>query len=151
MVEVRSCTTAELEAAPNLAELVAEYAHESSIAELGPCSPQIATYRALEAAGFLHPIGAFVDGALQGFILPVVIVLPHYGALAGTVESFFVTHAARKKGLGDRLRKGAQRLASALGAKALLMSAPVGGALDRALDANKLYRHSNNVYVMALQ
>lgn len=146
---VRPCTVAELEAAPNLAELLAEYARESSLPELGAACAQVDTYRKLEASGFFHPIGAFEDGRLVGFILPIVITLPHYGVLAATIESFFVPQADRKKGIGLRLLRAAEHLAKELGAKALLVSAPAQGALSRVLPA-KGYRHSNDVYVMAL-
>lgn len=148
-MDIRRCTIAEFEAAPNFADVLAEYARESSLAELGTVCPQMDTYRALEASGMFHPIGAFDDVRLAGFILPIVIVLPHYGVLAATVESFFVPHAERKKGIGLRLMKYAEELAVGLGAKALLFSAPVGGSLARVLPFRG-YRHSNQVFVRAL-
>lgn len=149
MIEIRPCTVAELEAAPNLAAVLAEYAREASMPELGQPAPQIETYRRLEASGAFHPIAAFEDGLLAGFILPIVVVLPHYGVLSATVESFFVPRAERKKGLGLRLLLAAEELARALGAKALLLSAPVGGILARVLPGLP-YRHSNDVFVRAL-
>lgn len=149
MVEIRRCTTAELEAAPNLYEVLEEYAAESSLKELGPARAQVETYRALEASGFFHPVGAFEDGMLVGFILPIVVVLPHYGVVAATVESFFVLKSERKKGIGLRLLAYAQELAKRLGAKALLVSAPVGGALARVLP-HYGFRHSNDVFVRQL-
>ena len=97
MIEIRRCTVAQIEAAPNLAAVLAEYAAESSQAELGPVRPQFATYWGLEATGFFHPIGAFEGERLAGFILPIVIALPHYGVLAATVESFFVPAADRPR------------------------------------------------------
>jgi GNAT superfamily N-acetyltransferase len=149
MIVVRRCTTAELEAAPNLADVLAEYAQECQLAELGPAQAQVETYRLLEASGMFHPIGAFEGERLAGFILPLVIVLPHYGVLAATVESFFVPRAGRKKGTGLRLLAQAESMARALGAKALLLSAPVSGTLAQVLP-RKGYRHSNNVYVRGL-
>ena len=149
MTIIRRCTVAELEAAPNLAEVLAAYEVESRMKELGPATPQIATYRALEASGMFHPIGAFDGDRLLGFILPIVVVLPHYGVVAATVESFFVLVPERKRGIGLQLLKFAETTARELGAKALLLSAPVSGALTRVLAA-KAYRHSNDVYVKAL-
>ncbi len=149
MMEIRPCTVAELEAAPNLAAVLAEYAAESSMPELGEPVPQMDAYRRLEAGGYFHPIAAFENGLLAGFILPIVIRLPHYGVFAATVESFFVPRAERKKGLGLRLLLAAEELAHNLGAKALLLSAPTGGALARVLPRLP-YRHSNDVYVRAL-
>lgn len=146
---IRRCTVAELEAAPNLLEVLAAYAKESAMKELGAPDPQIATYRALEASGMFHPIAAWNGDLLMGFILPVVVVLPHYGVVAATVESFFVLQSARKQGVGLLLLRQAEETAKALGAKALLLSAPVTGALGRVLAA-KHYRHSNDVFVKAL-
>lgn len=151
MVEIRPCTVAELEAAPNLAEVLAEYAREASLPELGEPTPQTATYRALEASGMFHPIAAFDENSrLLGFILPIVVTLPHYGVVAATVESFFVSQAERPKGIGLMLLMLAENLAKNLGAKALLLSAPAGGVLDEVLFRTKRYRYSNTVYVTAL-
>jgi GNAT superfamily N-acetyltransferase len=149
-VIVRPCTVAELEEAPNLAEVLAEYAAESRLPELGDPIPQIATYYLLEQAGAMFPVAAFDGQALAGLILPIIIVLPHYGVLAATVESFFVPKVHRKQGVGMDLLRQAKDLARDLGAKALLMSAPINGVLDAALAARRSYRHSNNVYVVAL-
>jgi GNAT superfamily N-acetyltransferase len=149
-IRVRRCTVAELEAAPNLAELLAEYAAESSLPELGPACAQVETYRVMEASGFFHPIGAFDGERLVGFILPIVITLPHYGVLAATVESFFVPKAERSKGVGLRLLKHAEDLATGLGAKALIVSAPAFGALSSMLARKKSYRLSNEAFVRAL-
>lgn len=146
---IRSCTVAELEAAPNLAEVLAEYAHESSLPELGQPQAQVETYRALESAGVFHPIGAFDGDRLIGFILPLVAPLPHYGVVAGVVESFFVSTADRKRGVGLKLLGATEGLARAAGAKALLVSAPSGGSLSRVLP-HRGYRHSNEVFVRAL-
>jgi GNAT superfamily N-acetyltransferase len=149
MIDIHRCTIAEIEAAPNLAEVLAEYARESSIQEMGPASAQFETYRALEATGMFHPIGAFENGRLVGFIFPIVVVLPHYGVLAATVESFFVPQADRKKGIGLFLIHQAEVLAKGLGAKALLFSAPAGGSLAQVLPGRG-YRHSNNVFVKGM-
>lgn len=149
-MEVRRCTIAELAAMPNLEAVFAEYAAEAALAELGPPCVQVETYRALEATGLFHPIGAFEGGQLAGFILPIVVVLPHYGAMAATVESFFVPKAERHKGVGARLLAEAERLAKELGARALLLSAPIDGVLARVLNLRSKYRATNTVFVRAL-
>lgn len=150
MVEIRTCTVAEIEAAPNIAEVLAEYARDSSLPELGQGQAQFDAYRALEASGMFHPIGAFDSRRIVGFILPIVVKLPHYGVVAATVESFFVPLACRSKGLGLKLLAFAEDLARRLGAKALLISAPIGSRLAQVLARRKRYRHSNNTFVVAL-
>lgn len=149
-MDVRRCTVAELEAAPNLFEVLEEYAREAATPELGPAVAQIETYRAMEATGMFHPIAAFDDDLLVGFILPVVVVLPHYGVIAATIESFFVPAADRKRGVGLALLGAAEDLARELGAKALLLSAPAGGVLSRVMRARRGYRHNSETFVKAL-
>lgn len=149
-LHIRRSTVAEFEAAPNLPEILAEYAEESSLSELGATSPQVGTYRMMEKAGIFYPIGAFDGARLAGFILPVVVVLPHYGVLAAVVESFFVPKVERKTGIGMKLLEHAEALARELGAKALLLSAPAYGVLSRVLSRTPRYRHSNETYITVL-
>lgn len=146
---VRRCTIADLESAPNLSAVLSEYEIESSMREFGRACVQVEMYRGMEAAGFLHPIAAFDENQLNGFILPIVMTVPHYGVLAATVESFFVPKEFRRQGIGLLLRAEAEKLAKELGAKALLLSAPDMSILDRVMKLSP-YRHSNNVYVRAL-
>lgn len=148
-MEIRRTSIAELELAPNLAELLAEYGR-GAMPEIGVAVPQVETYRALAAAGVIHPIAAFDGDILAGFVLPVVGVLPHYGAVACQVESFFVADRYRSSSAGARLLVGAEQLAAHLGAKAATLTAPVGGILDRTLERRPVYRHANNLYVRAL-
>lgn len=150
MISVRRCSVAELEAAPNLGELLAEYAAESALPELGAPAPQVAIYRKLEEAGVLRPVAAFEGDRLLGFISPLCSVLPHYGVVAATVESFFVPRALRKKGIGLELLAEAELVAQVAGARALFLSAPAGGSLARVLDRRGGYRLSNVVHVKAL-
>lgn len=149
VIEIRRLTVAELDAAPELPALVDEHAAESAMPELGTPAPQRATYYALEKAGVLFPLGAFDGDRLVGFALPIVAPPPHYGVLAGTLESFFVAAADRKGGAGLALLAAAEDLARERGARALLVVAPVGSVLDAVL-AERPYRHSNNVHVRAL-
>lgn len=158
LIEIRRCTVAELDAAPNLEWLMAEYADESSLEEIGKPEPQRAVYYALEKAGILFAIGAFDGAELVGFILPIVAAPPHYGVLVATIESFFVAKMHRTRGVGPDgarsvgtgLRDAAADLGRELGAKALLTVAPAGGVLSRVLAADKRCRLSNEVYIEAL-
>ncbi len=147
---IRRTTMAEFEAAPNLAQLLAEYGQHSGVPELGTPKAQFATYRALEATGMFHLVGAWDGERLAGFIAPIVLVLPHYGVVAATVESFFVPQAERRRGLGMRLLRHAERLAKELGAKGVLVSAPAGSALAKVMKRHRPYRMSNEVFVRAL-
>lgn len=150
MAEIRRLTCAELEAFDELEALLAEYAAESAMPELGTPAPQRATYYALEKVGVLFPLAAVDADRLVGFALPIIAPPPHYGVLAGTLESFFVAAGDRKTGAGLALLAAAEDLARERGALALLVVAPVGSALDAVL-AERPYRHSNNVHVRALR
>lgn len=152
MYSIRACTIADLEASPALPALLAEYAAESSTCGLGGANPQLATYRQLEAAGALHPIGAFYGGdELAGFLLLLVSPVPHFGKLAATTESYFVSAAHRKGGgAGTRLLAAAEDRARELGCEAMFVSAPAGGRLARVMGHKAGYRLTNLVFCMEL-
>lgn len=146
---IRRCTVAELEQAPNIGALLAEYGAESSIAELGPSTAQFDAYRNLEAAGAAHPFGAFQGDDLVGILILLVAVLPHYGARVASTESFFVTRRARKSGAGLRLLHAAEHRAHELGASGIFVSAPVESTLERVLPVVG-YRETNRVFFREL-
>ncbi|CAB4122020.1 acetyltransferase domain containing protein [uncultured Caudovirales phage] len=131
---------------PAMGLLLAEYAQESSIEGLGAVSPQFDAYLQMEAAGFLHAIGARVDGDLVGFVLVLVVRNPHYGRVIATTESFFVALHSRSTGAGMGLLRAAERLAAETGAIGLLVSAPIGGQLAKVLEAKGSYRETNRVF-----
>lgn len=148
-VTIKRCTLEEVEAAPNLPALLAEYGAESAIEGLGSQNMQGDTYRALEAAGLLRIVGAWLDGELIGFIAVLVSVLPHYGKRVGVSESYFVAPAHRKTGAGLLLLKEAERMALEDGAMGFLLSAPLGSRLASVLPARG-YRHTNQVFFKPL-
>lgn len=147
MIDVRRCTVAELEAAPNLYEVIAEYEAESPVPELGEARPDIEAYRRLERLKTLYPIGAFDGEMLAGFALPIATSVPHFSRLIVTSESFFVAKADRKRGVGLQLLAALEDVAYTVGARGLFISAPVGSVLAQVLRKRKSYRHSNEVFV----
>lgn len=151
--DIRPCTVADLEASPNCDELLGEYTAESAIAEMGSTVRRntLAPYRALEASGAFHALGAFDGNRIVGFITFILAPLPHFqGRLVASTESFFVTAAYRKAGLGLALLRAAEERAEGVGATALLMSAPLGSRLAQILDASDRYRETSRVFVRAL-
>lgn len=149
-ITVRQSSVDEIEHAPNIDALLAEYAQESSIDGLGQASAQFEQYRNLESLGVLHVIGAFIGDRLAGFINLIASPLPHYGRLVASTESFFVSQADRKRGAGLMLLAEAERMASSLGAAGLFVSAPVGGKLDMVMGGMPGYRQTNRVHFRAL-
>ena len=55
-LHVAPCAIADIEGAPNLASLAEEFADETLVTGLPRSDPNWPAYRALEAAGMLHPI-----------------------------------------------------------------------------------------------
>jgi hypothetical protein len=154
MTEVRQCKFDELANAPGFDVLCAEYAAESArMPEFGEPKIDAGTYRAMEATGMAHCIGAWNVGAyrdeLVGFGVVVLSTLPHYSKLIGSLISFFVAHTARKGGTGTQIRELAERISQERGALALLISAPVESRLDVILPRSG-YRETNRLYVKAL-
>ena len=149
-VVVRPCTYTDVESAPAFEAMLDEYGDESSVDPTWRPVPQGDTYRALEANGALHILGAYHGDEMVGFLSILVTVLPHFGRVTAVTESFFVTHAARKTGVGMQLLHEAEALAYKLGAEGLLVSTPAGGALDRVMACSDSYRLSNRVYFRRL-
>lgn len=147
---IRLCKVSDIENDAALPALLAGYARESSIPELGHGKAQFETYSALEQAGMLRVLGAYQGDALIGFIAILVSELPHYGCLVATTESFFVSPSARKGGVGRALLANAEALAASVGAKGMLVSAPTGGRLELVMQRSSAYRQTNSVFFKAL-
>lgn len=130
---IKLCTVAAIEAAPDLAALLAEYAAESGNDEIGPARPHLPTYHQMEAAGVMQPIAAYVDDTLVGFMFLLLPVLPHYTLKIGVSESYFVAAAHRKTGAGLKMLRLAEDVARMSGAVGVLVSAPIGGILEQVL------------------
>lgn len=148
-VEVRRCTVAELRDAPNIDDVIGQYADESSMPEYGPANVQWEAFVNLETQGLLHPIGAFVGGLPMGFVGVMVIPTLHYGVWIAAVSEIFVTVEARKGGVGLMLIHGIEAIAKECGAKAVQFSAPVDGQLAGVLPRLG-YRNCNLIFVKAM-
>lgn len=148
-LDVRRITMAEFEGAAGVVDLMAEYAAEASITDIGPPAPVFPAYRAMEASGLFQAFGAYCDGQLVGFLFLLTPTLPHFGKLVGVTESYFVGAAYRKTGAGTQLRSLAEDAARAAGAVGILMSAPVGGPLAQVLPRVG-YRETNRTFFKAL-
>jgi GNAT superfamily N-acetyltransferase len=146
MPEVRRITVDEFFAHPDAAALLDEYAAESSIVGMPTPQPARPLYETLEASGAMHVLAAFDGDAMLGFLALLVSLNPHYNAVIGVTESYFVAREHRKSGAGLRLLHAAERLADERGAVGLLISAPAGGRLAEVLDGYGEYRETNRVF-----
>lgn len=145
MISVRMIPYTSVRDAP---EILAEYAAECALTELGPINPQWDIYAKLEDAGMLQGLGVYVDGQFAGFASVLISILPHFGVKAATVESLFVGRAYRSKGAGTQLIAGVETCASVNGCKAILYSAPANGTLEAIL--GKRYAHTSTVFCKGL-
>lgn len=130
-------------------DMVKEYAAEAKIAETPAPNPDRVAYRAMDRFGILRSFGAYEGDRLVGFICVLISRLPHYSALITTVESFYVVPGARKGGTGQRLLAAVEALSEEQGCACVLVTAPKGGRLARAMGAMG-YRMSHEVYVKGL-
>lgn len=124
------CTVDEIEAAPELAALNAEFIAESQRVPELVGKMNFDTYRALEAAGILTILGAFAGSALVGFFFLIVNDSPHYVGKIGAAELFFVSASHRKNGAGASLLRAAEVVAKDQGAVCMVIAAPTGGSLE---------------------
>lgn len=127
--EIRPTTIAELEAQPQIYEILEEYATESAILGLPHPAAKAATYKNLEALGTLFSFAAFEVDELIGYINIMLPVLPHYDQMVAVSESFFVRKQFRGSGAGLRLLRRAEAFALSNGSPGLLVSAPLLGDL----------------------
>ncbi len=138
----------EIFSAPNIKELLDEYAEESAIFGLPHPKAKVDLYKQLESVGFLYPIGAFCEDGLVGFILVLTHILTHYSERVSTTESFFVAKAYRKTGAGIKLLRAAEGYAKEIKSLGLLISTPIGGDLAEVLSKTD-YRETNRVFFRA--
>jgi GNAT superfamily N-acetyltransferase len=148
MIERKS--VAELSADPLFRQLLREYAAESAIAGIDPGEPRIDIYEMLESAGAITVLASYDNGELSGFLCLLVSILPHFGVKVATTESYFVTKEKRHTGAGLALLREAETLAKELGASCILVSAPIGGRLDKILESVDTYRETNRVFFRRL-
>ena len=148
---VKKCTIADVEAEPNLAELIAEYAAECSIEGMPEPRFKWDLYKSIEGAGMMHAYAAHVEGVLVGFAFVITTVNPHYSIVLATTETLFVTKDARRSHAGGRLLMCAKQCARDVGSPQLFISAPVGSVLEAMLDDRKDCQKTNSIYVMVLE
>lgn len=146
--EVMRTSVPHLFACPEIADLLREYAEQANELLAAP-APQMDSYIKMEEAGYLHAIGAFIDGKLVGFAGLIVAVLPHYGHLSASMESLFVGKAHRKSGAGLKLIKEAESMARDLGATSFAMTVPAHGKLSSIMPRVG-YRKTNEVFLKVL-
>ncbi len=125
-MEIRPCTIAEINES-GLAEGYSEYAIEG----FPVVQVQWERYAAMEAAGIIQCIGAFIDYQLVGFAVVMFSVSLHYGVPLAFSESFFVLKQYRKTGAGMKLLKAIEQLAKDNGVAGVTITA----AFDKELDA----------------
>lgn len=128
-VVVGASTVDAVSNAPNLAELMEEYAAETKIDGLPEPKAKLDLYRRLESVGMLHVFSALIDGELVGFITVLAPEMLHYSAIVAVSESFFVAKAHRHTLAGLKLLKMAETIAKEKGSPVLQVIAPYGGKL----------------------
>lgn len=151
MIEIRECRFGEIADSPRFAELCAEYAAECSMSGLPTPAPHADTYKVLDQSGKMKIVAAYDDGALVGFIAILLYLNPHYSALLGVVESFFVAKSSRGSGAGLKLLRFVETIAKDGGAAGLLISAPSGSLLASVMDSHKTYRETNRVFMRGFE
>jgi len=149
LTEVRRISFDTARSDANFSALLDEYAAESAIDGLPKPECQVDMYKAMEDSELIHILGSFTDDKLTGFIILICGVLPHYGAVIATTESFFVSPTYRKSGAGLMLLREAERLAKSFDAVALVVTAPSGGRLAEVMPKAG-YRESNAVFIRSL-
>jgi len=119
----------DLDEDPNFQDLLDEYIAEGQIQGLPPAECQKDMYRAIDDLDTLQYLAGYSGDRLIGFLTMVVAIMPHYGVMMASTESYFVGAEFRKTGMGLKLLKAAEKQATAMGAKGFLVNGPKGGRL----------------------
>lgn len=129
--------------------LFQEYANESKIAEAPEANPNEAMYNDMEARGFLTVVGLYSNDLLAGFTIITYSPMTHNGEWLATLDSIFIHQDYRKFGSGKRLIEFSESVASKVGAKVIVMTAPVGSRLSKVAKLFS-YKETNIIYSKAL-
>jgi GNAT superfamily N-acetyltransferase len=146
---IRPCRVADIENAPTIDALVAEYAEEAGVPEMGPADPQWEQYHKLEDAGVMYCFGVWDGETLVGMCHVLITSVPHFGIPFASFETFFVTKSHRAGGAGLRLLRAAEDLARDFGLKHVMATAPVESVLATVLP-RRGYREAQRVYLRVL-
>lgn len=148
-VTISRRTIAEIEQAPNIADLLAEYGRECSISGMPAHCAQWAMYRQMESSGVLRVIAAHAGSTLIGAAFVIINVVPHYGVMTAITESIFVASDYRRGTTGLKLLTAVEELAIESGAAGVFVSAPYGSRLADLLYAIGM-RETNRVFFRSL-
>lgn len=137
---------------PAAEALLAEYAAECSLPELGEVDPQRELYAAMEASGGLQCFGVYSEDltTLVGFISLLTWTVPHYGKTIVSSESIFLSRRDRRSNTGIMMLDFVVNYGREKKARMVQITAPVGSRLAKLLSLMEEYRHSNNVFVRSL-
>lgn len=135
---------------PASAELFAEYERECSLTELGKPKPSAEIYGLMEKSGAMQVFTVYSHESLVGFFNIIIYTVPHYDEKIAATESLFLSSKCRRGIIGMDMLQFIKEYGLEKRCKAVQITAPLGSRLAALLSASDEYRHSNNVYVMAL-
>lgn len=130
---IKAISVEELYATAGFETMVAEYA-EYAIKRMPRPKYTKENYLALERAGLLTAYADIRNNIVVGFMSIMITRIPHYGCLAGLVESLFVMRAFRASGAGVRFIVTAERHARAYGVPGIFINCPYGRELAKVLE-----------------
>jgi GNAT superfamily N-acetyltransferase len=145
MIKVTKCTWADIEAAPNLADLVAEGYEEAKVMGLPNGGLHLEMYRFLDEKGAIKIVKAEIDGELIGYVVVLLHVSMHYSTRLGQVETIFVAKKHRHTGAGLKLIREAENIAQEEKVPVLFFNCPISSAYNE-LMATKEYEATHTIY-----
>jgi GNAT superfamily N-acetyltransferase len=132
--DIRRIAVADLVEAQRL--VAAHWQEVASDRDLRPLDPDWPRYLAMEKAGVVLLLGAFVDGKLVGYALGIVTPDLHSrGLIVYQNDALFLAPSHRRSRLGIRLIEASEEAAEARGARYFIWHAKEGSALERLLRA----------------
>ena len=145
-IVIRATTVAEMQALAG--RLMADHWAEATDGKQGLDIDWV-RYQVLEDAGLLVVLSAWDLEEIVGYVVTVAVNRIHAkSAGALTIEAIYVVGEYRKSGLAMRLLHETEAEArERWGEAQVVISAPVGGQLDRLMRGLKNYHHRETVYM----
>lgn len=133
---VKKVSVNQIACSPEIERLEKEYTEECAHEFFREGRIDWDTYRQMENLGLLTVFGVYdPDRRLQGFAAVVKSKSLHKGITTCILETVFVSQCLRPTGMGGLLLLRCKREAKAMGAKVLIVNAPVGSSLAVSMSA----------------
>ncbi|MCA8948926.1 MAG: hypothetical protein KDE27_05445 [Planctomycetes bacterium] len=144
VLEIHPITVAEVRLVASA--MLADHYREVSLDQDVPLEPDWLRFEALEVAGNLIALGAYVDGELVGYTANIVTRHLHYPLLMCSNDVFYLAPGHRSFRNARKLIEATEVAAKSQGCDVVAMHAKCSSALEAILEHNPAWRVQDIIY-----